>query len=110
MAELCKQCFIATWHPNAYDRAHIVMSDDYEHCEGCCDCVQYVKHIDPSDFHIIGSFEDLVCVVMSAREGKKKIACVECGSDYENDDLAFIHETGECPYCHNGMYALWTKT
>lgn len=39
VSELCLNCFLDTWKPNAYDRAHIVMSNDNEFCEGCMDCV-----------------------------------------------------------------------
>lgn len=39
MAELCKECFIKTWNPCAYDLEHIVMSENNDFCEGCMDCV-----------------------------------------------------------------------
>ena len=49
MAELCFECFLDTWNPDAYDRAHIIMSNDNEFCEGCMDCVPYVEAIDQSE-------------------------------------------------------------
>lgn len=109
MAELCLKCFIKTWHPNAYDRTHIVMSSDNEFCEGCMDCVPYVDHIDPSDLRLTPTVEDFVQVVTSEVKDGHKFACVECGAVFEDDDLAFVHEVGECPYCHKQVMALWMK-
>lgn len=108
MAELCIKCFIETWHPNAYDRAHIVMSDDNEFCEGCFDCVPYVDHIDPSDKKICVTVADFVDIV-SCTWREQKIACTECGGTFEHDDLAFVAETGECPYCHKRVSEIWVK-
>lgn len=107
MAELCRKCFIETWFPNSYDRQHIVMSDDNEFCECCCDCVPYVDHIDMSDCRHTPTVEDFVRVITS--EVGHKFACVECGATFENDDLAFVHETGECPYCHIRVEEIWVK-
>ena len=120
MAELCLSCFLDTWKPNAYDRVHIVMSTDNEFCEGCMDCGPYVDHIDPSEKQAcvtIGDFIDIVSCVWktsrigsSSQEGRgKKIACVECGNTFEHDDLAFVAETGECPYCHKRVSEIWVK-
>lgn len=109
MAELCLKCFLETWHPNAYDRTHIVMSDDNEFCEGCMDCVPYVDHIDQSDLCLTPTIEDFVRVVTPEIKAGRKFACVECGTILEDDSLAFIHEVGECPYCHTQVRALWMK-
>lgn len=107
MAELCKKCFIKTWHPNAYDKAHIVMSEDNEFCEGCMDCVPYVDHIDPSDLLYTSTLADFIRVVVPEMKRGHRLACVECGLTYNKDDLAFVHETGECPYCHKPTNNLW---
>jgi len=109
MAELCLKCFLETFRPNAYDRAHIVMSDDNEFCEGCLDCVPYVDHIGMGDHHSTPTLEDFVRVVVPEMKAGHKIACAECGTDLGEDDLAFAHETGECPYCHAPMHGIWIK-
>ena len=108
MAELCLNCFLDTWKPNAYDRAHIVMSTDNELCEGCMDCAPYVDHIDPSDKKICATLRDFLDI-MSRFWKEQKIACVECGSSFESDDLAFVADTGECPYCHKRVSEVWIK-
>lgn len=108
MAELCLDCFLDTWKPNAYDRAHIVMSNDNEFCEGCMDCVPYVDHIDSSDKKTCVTAVDFIGVVSNLSH-ERKIACVECGSIFWHDDLAFVAETGECPYCHKRVSEIWIK-
>lgn len=108
MAELCLNCFIDTWKPNAYDSANIVMSNDYEFCEGCMNCTTYVDHIDQSNkkmFETIGDFLETV----SEFWDENKLACIDCGSIFEHDDWAFIVETGECPYCHKRVSGVWMK-
>lgn len=49
MAELCKKCFIETWHPYYDDisllEEDIVMSEHSELCEGCGKVLPYVHHI-----------------------------------------------------------------
>lgn len=109
MAELCLKCFLETCNPSAYDRAHIVMSNDNEFCEGCMNCVPYVDYIDPSDLRLTPTVSDFIRVVVPETKAGRKVACVECGSVFEDDDLAFVHETGECPYCHTQVRALWMK-
>lgn len=109
MSELCKKCFLETWHTNAYDREHIVMSEDNEFCEGCMDCVPYVDYIDSSDSRPVSTVDDFDRVVVPALRAGHKIACVECGAVFEDDDLAFAHETGHCQYCHKEIEAVWIK-
>ena len=109
MAEFCKKCFLEFMFPNAYDRHHIVMSEDNEFCEGCMDCVPYVDYIDSSDLRPVSTVEDFVNVVVPEMKAGHKIACVECGATFEDDDLAFAHETGECPHCHMAIDFLWVK-
>lgn len=48
MAELCRECFIKTWHPSQEDIDNIVMSEDFDMCESCCNWCTYVDHIAPS--------------------------------------------------------------
>lgn len=109
MAELCLDCFLEVWRPNAYDRAHIVMSNDNEFCESCFDCVPYVHHIAPSDARLIKTADDFLQIASEALILGRKIACVECGCVFENDDLAFVAEAGECPYCHKQTSKIWIK-
>ena len=109
MAELCKKCFIETWHPNAYDIEHIVMSEDNDFCEGCMDCVPYVDHIDDGDKIYTPRVKDFVFEVNYRRRNGLKVACVECGAVFDDDDLAFTHETGLCQYCHKAVSAIWVK-
>lgn len=109
MAELCRKCFIETWHPNAYDIEHIVMSNDNDFCEGCMDCVPYVDYIDTSDLRSTPRVEDFVLVVTHERNLGHELACVECGAVFEDDDFAFTHETGLCQCCHKPVEALWVK-
>ena len=109
MAELCRKCFIETWHPNAYDIEHIVMSEDNDFCEGCMDCVPYVDHIDDGDKIYISGVKDFVLVVNYQRKFGYKVACVECGAVFDDDDFAFTHETGLCQYCHKPINAIWGK-
>lgn len=45
MAEFCRKCFIDTWKPNKYDIDHIIMSEDWDICEGCGNIGPYVDHI-----------------------------------------------------------------
>ena len=49
MAELCRECFIETWHPymkNTGDTEEdIVMSEDSTVCEGCGKFLPYVHHV-----------------------------------------------------------------
>ena len=85
------------------------MSKDNEFCEGCWDCVPYVACIDLSDSRPISTVDDFVSVVVPEIEAGNKIACVECGVVFEDDDLAFTHETGECSYCHRKIESLWIK-
>lgn len=106
---MCLKCFLNTWNLNAYDRAHIVMSKDNEFCEGCMNCGPYVDHIDRSDRRLTPTVLDFVRVVVPETKAGRKVACMECGSIFEDDDLAFVHETGECPYCHAQVRALWMK-
>lgn len=109
MAELCRKCFIETWFPNAYDIEHIVMSDDNDFCEGCMDCIPYVDHIDCSDMRPVCTANDFVRVVNQAADVGHNVACIECGAVFEDDDLAYTHETGLCQYCHKVVGALWIK-
>lgn len=107
MAELCRECFIKTWNPSAYDIKHIVMSKDNDFCEGCMDCVPYVDHIDDSDIIRIHSLKEFITAVNSERNLGHTLACVECGVPFDDDDLAFAHETGLCQYCYQPIEALW---
>ena len=49
MAELCKKCFLEFWRPYMEEfgdlEDEIVMSDNYDICEGCGDFGPYVHHI-----------------------------------------------------------------
>lgn len=49
MAELCRECFLKTWHPYVEDissfEEDIVMSEDNEVCEGCGRFLPYVHHL-----------------------------------------------------------------
>ena len=49
MAELCRKCFIKTWHQYYDDTSlleeDIVMSEDSELCEGCGKVLPYVHHL-----------------------------------------------------------------
>lgn len=109
MSEFCRKCFIKAWHPNAYDLEHIVMSEDNEFCEGCMDCVPYVDRIDCSDLRHVQSASDFCHVTTTETKAGRKIACVECGSIFEDDDLAFSNETGLCAYCKKHITAVWIK-
>ena len=109
MAELCRKCFIETWHPNAYDIEHIVMSDENDFCEGCMDCVPYVDYIDTSDLRHVSTVDDFDRVVISETKAGNQIACTECGAVFEDDDFAYAHETGLCQYCHKAIKDLWVK-
>lgn len=109
MAELCIKCFIETWHPNAYDIDHIVMSNDNDFCEGCMDCVPYVDYIDECDIRYTHRVEDFVKIVAQERDLGHELACVECGAVFDDDDFAYAHETGLCQYCHKEIEALWVK-
>lgn len=51
---------------------------------------------------------DFMRILSDVYDGQK-VACVECKSVFENDDLAFIAETGECPYCHKSIFAIEIK-
>lgn len=110
MAELCRKCFIETWHPNAYDIDHIVMSDDNDFCEGCMDCVPYVDYIDTSELRRVRTANDFYQVVKTEMMmNGYNIACPECGSVFEDDDVAYTYETGLCQYCHKAVEDLWIK-
>lgn len=109
MAELCLGCFLETWTPNAYDRAHIVMSNGNEFCEGCMKYVPYVDYIDQSNKLLTLTSDDFRHTSSSALNTGRKVACVECGCTFEGDDLAFVAETGECPYCHKQVSEIWIK-
>ena len=109
MAELCFECFLDTWNPDAYDRAHIIMSNDNEFCEGCMDCVPYVEAIDQSEKILTPTINDFRYCVSNLLHSSKQIVCTKCGAVFENDDIAFISEIGECPYCHKAVLSLWVK-
>lgn len=109
MAEFCKQCFIKTWQPNAYDVEHIVMSDDNTFCEGCMAYLPYVDHIDDGDTILTPRLKDFILGVTHQRKIGNKLACVECGAIFEDDDFAYTHETGLCQYCHRAVNVLWVK-
>lgn len=109
MAEFCLKCFLKVWLPNAYERAHIVPSEHNELCESCMSHLPCVDHIDQSDLCNITTSEEFSRVAMQEMKSGHRIACAECGATFENDDLAFTHETGECPYCHTQVRSLWMK-
>lgn len=109
MAEFCRECFIAVWRPNAYDRHHIVMSDDDCLCECCMDYGPYVDRIDTSELREVRSPVEFALACSQELSAGNKVACVECGAEFEHDGLAFVHETGECPYCHQPVQYIWTK-
>ena len=109
MAELCRKCFVATWAPNAYDQHHIIMSKDNDFCEGCWDCGPYVDGIDGSDLRPTTNSDEFCKAVTHEVNAGHQVACVECGSNFERDDFAFVHETGECPYCHRTVNYIWVK-
>jgi hypothetical protein len=109
MAELCRECFIAAFAPNAYDQHHIIMSKDDDFCECCLDYGSYVDSIDWSDLRPITNLEEFRAVVTREVNAGHQVACTECGSNFEQDDLAFVHETGECPYCHQAVNYIWVK-
>ena len=46
VAELCRNCFIEIWRPYKEDIENIVMSTDFDMCEGCMNWGQYVSHIE----------------------------------------------------------------
>ena len=106
MSELCKQCFIETWHPTAYDLEHIVMSEDNEFCEGCMNCGPYVERIDCEDLRHIEDASDFCLFVTTETKAGHKIACAECGAVFDDDDLAYGYETGLCQYCHKLIRAI----
>ena len=110
MAELCRKCFIKTWHPNAYDTAHIVMSKDNDFCEGCVDCVPYVDYIDTSELRNIKTADDFRSIVLLEMKAGHVIACAECGAIFEDDDLAYASETGLCQCCHKEINDIWIRT
>lgn len=111
MAELCKDCFIEIWRPNAYEREHIVMSEDNDFCESCMDCVPYVDRIDHCDMVYIPNAKTFAQSVLAHRKlnSSSKFACCECGAEFDDDDLAFTHETGLCQCCHKKFENLWVK-
>ena len=110
MAELCRKCFIETWRPNAYDIEHIVMSKDNKFCEGCMDCVPYVDYIDTTDLRFTPTADDFFEIAKTeVMENERNIACPECGSIFEEDDLAYAHYTGLCQYCHISVDTVWIK-
>ena len=109
MAELCRKCFIETWHPNAYDIEHLVMSEENDFCEGCMDCVPYVSRIDLSNLRITSTVSDFVRVVNEEVLARHNVACIDCGAVFDYDDFAYTHETGLCQYCHNPVNAVWIK-
>lgn len=47
MAELCRKCFIKTWHPTEAEIESIVVSEDSCVCEGCGRLGPYVEFIMP---------------------------------------------------------------
>lgn len=108
MAEFCLNCFLDICKPNAYDRTHIVISNDNEFCEGCMDCVPYVDHIDSSDKKACATAGDFIGIVSHLRH-EQKAACVDCGNTFGHDDVALVAETGECPYCHMRVAEIWIK-
>lgn len=36
------------------------------------------------------------------------VGCNNCKSLFEDDDKAFVKETGECPYCHKVLHKALT--
>lgn len=40
----------------------------------------------------------------------KEIRCGVCGAEYEDDDKAFLQETGMCQYCHSNVYTLYVRS
>lgn len=104
MAELCLKCFLEIWRPNAYDRAHVVMSNDNEFCEGCNTVGEYVDYIDPADFISVKAAS------MSLRAGRKlSLACVECGEPINNKILEQAGEIVMCTHCQKRDIYLWIK-
>lgn len=56
------------------------------------------------------SVEDFVRIVVPELYAGNKIVCANCDAVFENDDLAFAHETGACAYCHTLIRELLIKT
>ena len=67
----------------------------------------YVSHIDHSDIIWVHSVKEFVVAVNDQRKLGHTLACVECGAPFDDDDLAFSHETGLCQYCYQPIEALW---
>lgn len=109
VAELCLECFLAIWRPNAYDRHHLVMSKDRDFCECCMDFAPYVDHVDHSARRATPLAKEFAEAVTQEMNLGHTVACTECGANFERDDLAFTHETGECPYCHKPVEYIWMK-
>lgn len=45
MAEFCRECFIETFRPSASEISRIVMTKEYDLCEGCGAWKPVVSHI-----------------------------------------------------------------
>lgn len=39
----------------------------------------------------------------------RDIRCGVCGAEYEDDDKAYLQETGMCQYCHSRVYLLFVR-
>ena len=104
MAELCLKCFLEVWRPNAYDRAHVVMSCDNDFCEGCNTIGEYVDYIDPVDLISVKTAS------VSLRMGRKlSLACVECGEPIDSIELKQFGEVTACSHCQKRDTFLWVK-
>lgn len=94
---------IETSNPsNEYDKQHIYMTESING-----DIKKYF--IDTCDLRDITSTDDFGRTVTSEIKAGNKIACIKCGAVFEDDDLAYAHETGLCQYCHAKIKAIWIK-
>lgn len=63
MAEFCRDCFIETFRPSADEIRRIVMTKEYDLCEGCGEWKPVVSHI---------RRKSLLTTFIHAKERKKK--------------------------------------
>lgn len=88
-----------------------------ETAEICKVCDKYMGYeeeeeqndVDPSTLYVMVT-ADNARRIKHCINSYKEIRCGVCGATYEDDDKAFLQETGMCQYCHSNVYTLYVRS
>ena len=102
MAEFCKDCFLKNC--DAYDRMHIILSDEPDFCEECEQVKPVVLKIDTSELYPITDGKTL----QKLFEKGLVRGCPCCGKLYTSSDAKAAAKDLVCPQCGAVISEIWT--